>query len=71
MSAEELFIQSHPDKEDTWNRLVDKYLLESLNTVLNACPPFKDKVVYDMNEKECNDWLKRCDSYKGDGKIFH
>ena len=62
MSAEELFIQSYQDKEDTWNRAADKYLLENLSTVLNTCPPFKDKAVYDMNEKDCNDWLKSCDS---------
>ena len=57
MKGEDLFIEADKEKQLLWQKATDKYLLELLDNGLNKCPISK-KPLFDMNETECQNWLR-------------
>ncbi len=58
MKGEDLFIEAYKEKQILWQKATDNYLLELLDNGLNKCPTSK-KPLFDMNETECQNWLRK------------
>ena len=65
MDPSELFIEHDADKLSMWNKDVEKYLLEVLDSALNKLPPIpRDQPLRTMTDQEVQKWLKSSDFEK-------